>query len=112
MASAVQETLAYVKGREAFGKPLMALQNTRFVLAECETALRVTRSFLDECIVLFECGELDAATASMVKWWSTDQQCKVVDACVQRLRSKIEDDAAAPLYVQTVRGFGYRFGPL
>ena len=37
---------------------------------------------------------------------------RLVDACVQRLRSKIEDDAAAPVYVQTVRGFGYRFGPL
>jgi DNA-binding response OmpR family regulator len=37
---------------------------------------------------------------------------RLVDACVQRLRSKIEDDPAAPRYVQTVRGFGYRFGPL
>jgi two-component system, OmpR family, response regulator MtrA len=31
---------------------------------------------------------------------------------VQRLRSKIEDVAAEPRYIQTVRGFGYRFGPL
>ena len=37
---------------------------------------------------------------------------RLVDACVQRLRSKIEDNAADPLYVQTVRGFGYRFGPV
>ncbi|WP_340682319.1 response regulator transcription factor [Amycolatopsis coloradensis] len=37
---------------------------------------------------------------------------RVVDACVQRLRAKIEDDSSAPVYVQTVRGFGYRFGPL
>jgi DNA-binding response OmpR family regulator len=37
---------------------------------------------------------------------------RLVDACVQRLRAKIEDDPAAPRYVQTVRGFGYRFGPL
>ncbi|WP_200834455.1 response regulator transcription factor [Amycolatopsis alkalitolerans] len=37
---------------------------------------------------------------------------RLVDACVQRLRTKIEDDSAAPVYVQTVRGFGYRFGPL
>jgi DNA-binding response OmpR family regulator len=37
---------------------------------------------------------------------------RLVDACVQRLRAKIEDDPAAPAYVQTVRGFGYRFGPL
>jgi len=37
---------------------------------------------------------------------------RLVDACVQRLRAKIEDDPAGPRYVQTVRGFGYRFGPL
>ncbi|MFI7678759.1 response regulator [Actinophytocola sp. NPDC049390] len=37
---------------------------------------------------------------------------RLVDACVQRLRAKIEDDPANPRYVQTVRGFGYRFGPL
>jgi DNA-binding response OmpR family regulator len=37
---------------------------------------------------------------------------RLVDACVQRLRAKIEDDPAAPVYVQTLRGFGYRFGPL
>jgi DNA-binding response OmpR family regulator len=37
---------------------------------------------------------------------------RLVDACVQRLRAKIEKDSAAPVYVQTVRGFGYRFGPL
>jgi DNA-binding response OmpR family regulator len=37
---------------------------------------------------------------------------RLVDNCVQRLRAKIETDPAAPVYVQTVRGFGYRFGPL
>ena len=37
---------------------------------------------------------------------------RLVDACVQRLRSKIEDNPAEPVYVQTVRGFGYRFGPV
>ncbi|HVV13083.1 response regulator transcription factor [Amycolatopsis sp.] len=37
---------------------------------------------------------------------------RLVDACVQRLRAKIEDVPASPVYVRTVRGFGYRFGPL
>lgn len=37
---------------------------------------------------------------------------RLVDNCVQRLRAKIEADLANPLYVQTVRGFGYRFGPV
>ncbi|AHI01122.1 response regulator transcription factor [Kutzneria viridogrisea] len=37
---------------------------------------------------------------------------RLVDACVQRLRAKIEDNPAEPVFVQTVRGFGYRFGPV
>jgi DNA-binding response OmpR family regulator len=35
---------------------------------------------------------------------------RLVDNCVQRLRAKIEANLASPDYVQTVRGFGYRFG--
>ncbi|MBT3153596.1 response regulator transcription factor [Streptomyces sp. CHD11] len=37
---------------------------------------------------------------------------RLVDACVMRLRAKIEDEPRTPVYVQTVRGFGYRFGPV
>ncbi len=37
---------------------------------------------------------------------------RLVDAAVGRLRSKLEDVPAKPRFVQTVRGFGYRFGPL
>ncbi|MCA2226454.1 response regulator transcription factor [Nonomuraea aurantiaca] len=37
---------------------------------------------------------------------------RLVDACVMRVRAKIEDDPRSPRYIQTVRGFGYRFGPL
>ena len=37
---------------------------------------------------------------------------RLVDACVQRLRAKIEIDTSEPQYIQTVRGFGYRFGPV
>ncbi|MFC7989470.1 response regulator [Streptomyces pilosus] len=34
---------------------------------------------------------------------------RLVDACVKRLRNKL-DEGRNPRYVQTVRGFGYRFG--
>ncbi len=37
---------------------------------------------------------------------------RLVDNCVQRLRAKIETSPVSPEYVQTVRGFGYRFGPV
>jgi DNA-binding response OmpR family regulator len=33
---------------------------------------------------------------------------RLVDVCVQRLRSKVEDDPAAPTLIQTVRGVGYK----
>jgi len=35
---------------------------------------------------------------------------RTVDAHISRLRKKIEDDPSAPRYIQTVYGFGYRFG--
>ena len=35
---------------------------------------------------------------------------RTVDAHISRLRKKIEDDPADPRYIQTVYGFGYRFG--
>jgi DNA-binding response OmpR family regulator len=37
---------------------------------------------------------------------------RLVDACVQRLRAKVETYTSEPRYIQTVRGFGYRFGPV
>ncbi|WP_436800359.1 winged helix-turn-helix domain-containing protein [Streptomyces cinereoruber] len=37
---------------------------------------------------------------------------RLVDAAVGRLRAKPEDVPARPRYVQTVRGFDHRFGPL
>jgi acyl-CoA dehydrogenase len=83
METAVEATTEYVKQRHAFGKPLMALQNTRFELAECATLARVCRVFLDDCIASHLRGELDAVTASMAKYWITDRQTEVVDRCVQ-----------------------------
>jgi DNA-binding response OmpR family regulator len=35
---------------------------------------------------------------------------RTVDSHVSNLRKKIEDDPSAPKYIQTVYGFGYRFG--
>lgn len=34
---------------------------------------------------------------------------RLVDACVKRLRTKLGEMSRQPRYVQTVRGFGYRF---
>ncbi|MEU2001234.1 acyl-CoA dehydrogenase family protein [Rhodococcus sp. NPDC019627] len=80
---AVALTVEYAKSRTMFGKTLFDLQNTRFELAECATIARVSRTFLDDCIVKHLRGELDVPTAAMAKYWLTDQQCSVIDRCVQ-----------------------------
>ncbi|WP_216906791.1 acyl-CoA dehydrogenase family protein [Nocardia noduli] len=83
MEKAVALTVDYTKGREAFGKPLFAMQNTKFELAECATLARVSRIFLDDCITRHLRGELDIPTAAMSKYWLTDQLGIVVDRCLQ-----------------------------
>lgn len=83
MEKAVEITVDYVKQRIAFGKPLLDFQNTRFKLAECLTLARTSRSFVDECVVRHLKGELSASDASMAKYCTTDNQCRVVDECLQ-----------------------------
>ncbi|MEO7069899.1 MAG: acyl-CoA dehydrogenase family protein [Nostocoides sp.] len=80
---AVAMAVAYTKQRHAFGKPLFALQNTRFELAECETIARVGRAFLDQCIEKHVDGTLDATEASMAKYWISDRATEVADRCLQ-----------------------------
>lgn len=81
--AAMHHTLAYVRERTAFGKTLLEFQNTRFKLAERQTELTIGRVFIDHCIQNLLDGQLDAATASMAKWWGTQKQCEVVDECLQ-----------------------------
>ncbi|SAI23133.1 acyl-CoA dehydrogenase [Bordetella ansorpii] len=83
MQRAVDDTLAYVNERQVFGAPLMAMQNTRFKLAECQTHATLARSFVDDCIGRLLRNELDVPTAAMAKWWTTDMLCRVVDECLQ-----------------------------
>lgn len=83
MEIAVAQTLSYTRERKAFGQSVFEFQNTRFKLAEAHTATRVARVFLDDCIVKLAAGELDAETAAMAKWWTTEQQGEVIDTCLQ-----------------------------
>ncbi|MBR9833624.1 MAG: acyl-CoA dehydrogenase [Alphaproteobacteria bacterium] len=80
---AIHETVEYVKGRKAFGGTIFDFQNTQFKLAECKTEATVAKVFADHCTELLVKGELDAATASMSKYWISDLQCKIVDECLQ-----------------------------
>ena len=81
--AAIEWTLDYVKQRKAFGQSVAAFQNTRFTLAELQTEVQVARVFVDKCCELMLQDQLDTQAASMAKYWTTDLQCKVMDACLQ-----------------------------
>ena len=80
---AIDETVKYVQDRKAFGSRIMDFQNTRFKLAECKTKAELLRSFVNDGLARLEAGELDAATASMAKWWGSQTQNEVMHECLQ-----------------------------
>jgi acyl-CoA dehydrogenase len=80
---ALELTVAYTKERKAFGQTVFDFQNTRFKLAECATLVHVVRSFVNDCTQRLLDGTLEAEAAYMAKWWCTEQQCKVLDECLQ-----------------------------
>lgn len=81
--AALNWTLAYCKDREAFGKPIGSLQNSRFRLAEMETELTIGQVFIDRCIAEWSDHSLSSAEVAMAKWWATDLQQRVIDGCLQ-----------------------------
>lgn len=81
--AAMDVTLAYVRERNAFGKRILDFQNTQFKLAECKTEATIARSFCDDCMECHLAGTLDAATASMAKYWVSERAQTIVDTCLQ-----------------------------
>lgn len=80
---AIEITTEFVTQRKAFGQRVLDFQNTRFKLAECKTEALIGRTFVDQCVLKLLRRELDAATASMAKYWCTDKQCQIIDECLQ-----------------------------
>lgn len=76
-------TLDFVKQRRAFGRPIGALQNTRFQLADMRTRLDAAQTFVDQCVLLANAGKLSAEVASEAKLLSSELENEVIDACLQ-----------------------------
>jgi acyl-CoA dehydrogenase len=76
-------TLDYILERRAFGRPIGAFQNSRFKMAEMRTALDVTQTFMDQCVLLHNAGQLTADLAAEAKYHATEVESKVMDECVQ-----------------------------
>jgi acyl-CoA dehydrogenase len=79
----LQETIAYVKSREVFGKPVARYQNTQFEIAEMATEIRLGRTFIDKLIMEHVAGENIVTDVSMAKYWTTEMAFRVADRCLQ-----------------------------
>jgi acyl-CoA dehydrogenase len=80
---ALDDTIAYVKERKAFGQAVAAFQNTQFKLAELATAVELGQCFVDQLCLRHAQGEELATEASMAKYWTTDLQKRLTSECLQ-----------------------------
>jgi acyl-CoA dehydrogenase len=80
---ALDDTIAYVRQRHAFGQPIAAFQNTQFTLAELATEVEIGQAFVDKLLAAHVRGDEIVAEVSMAKWWTTDLQKRLTGACLQ-----------------------------
>ena len=93
----------------------LTIDRSSMVVTKAGAAVALTPTELRLLLVLSGSpGQVFSREQLLSAVWEQDYlgDSRLVDASVQRLRSKIEDVPARPVFLQTVRGFGYRFGPL
>jgi acyl-CoA dehydrogenase len=79
----LDDTLAYVKDRKAFGQPIGQFQNTQFKIAELASQIEIGQAFVDKLLAAHVRGEEIVAEVSMAKWWTTDLQRRISAECLQ-----------------------------
>jgi alkylation response protein AidB-like acyl-CoA dehydrogenase len=78
-----EQTVEYLKNRDAFGKRLIDLQTIRFTLAEIETELDVAQAYADASVLAFNDGKLTPIEAAKGKWYISELMKRTVDRCLQ-----------------------------
>jgi alkylation response protein AidB-like acyl-CoA dehydrogenase len=82
--SALDQTLAYMKERKAFGKPIDQFQGLQFRLADMEIDLQSARIFLRQAAWKLDTGAPDASKfCAMAKKLCTEVGSTVADQCLQ-----------------------------
>jgi acyl-CoA dehydrogenase len=79
----LDDTVAYVKERKAFGQSIASFQNTQFKLAELASEIEIGQAFVDKLLAAHVRGDEVVKEVSMAKWWASDLQKKVAAECLQ-----------------------------
>jgi len=81
---ALDEAVAYTRGRNQFGKAIVDFQATQFTLADMETELSAARALLYQAAAKVSAGSPDKTRfAAMAKRLATDTGSSVVDRALQ-----------------------------
>ncbi|MFT4256929.1 MAG: acyl-CoA dehydrogenase family protein [Pseudoxanthomonas sp.] len=80
---AFRVTRDHAQQRKLFDRRLVDLQHPRFELAEVKTIATIARLFADFTVERMVAGTMTTDLASMSKWWISQQQCDVVNRCLQ-----------------------------
>lgn len=78
-----ETTLAYVKERTAFGRPIGTFQNTQFKMAEMATQIELGKSFIESLLVAHMAGQDIVTKVSMAKYWITENARQMATQCMQ-----------------------------
>ncbi len=82
--SALDKTLAYMRERKAFGRPIDQFQALQFKLADCEIELEAARTFLRHAAWGLDKRQPDATKrCAMAKAFVTEAAGRVADTCLQ-----------------------------
>ena len=73
----------YISNRRVFGRPLGALQNARFKMAEMRAQIDVLQTFIDHCVTQHNAGKLTPQMAAEGKLLASELEGRVVDECLQ-----------------------------
>jgi alkylation response protein AidB-like acyl-CoA dehydrogenase len=76
-------TLAYVQERRAFGRPVGAFQNSRFMLADLRSQIDAVQTFVDQCVLLYNDNRLTSEVAAEAKLLASELEGKMCDVGVQ-----------------------------
>jgi citronellyl-CoA dehydrogenase len=79
----IQETIDYLRDRQAFGKPLLANQYIYYKLAELQTEVEAVGALFHKAVELYVAGNDVTQLASMCKLKGARVAREVADWCVQ-----------------------------
>lgn len=78
-----QETIAHVRERVAFGRPLNEHEAVGFPLVEDGVRLEAAELYVDRVLERLQAGEPSEAGAAMAKWLATETALTTIDHAIQ-----------------------------